>query len=491
VVVAIAAGMIVVIGERVLQHYQVDDAISAVPVHLFCGIWGSFAFVFLSDAQSWGTGLNFQQQLSIQLIAVSTIGVYAFCTSYACLKLLNYYYPLRVSLGDEYIGLNVSEHHAKTETLALFNEMETHWRKGDFSKPVSVESFTEAGQIARQYNQVLTRVNEEIKQREQAIESFKASESRRDAILATSLECIITIDKRGMVHEFNRAAEQCFGYSRQGIIGRNFIEYFIPVEQQQHFQKNLDKYFLADHRLSIGRYNTIVLKRIHGVEFSAEISMTQVTLKNQAITEFNLHIRDISQKIKQQQKITQMAYYDALTGLYNREFFVNWLQRQIDISARQETAVTLMFLDLDQFKRINDNLGHKAGDIVLQVVAQRLKAHIKENDIACRWGGDEFIICFSGMYEQALITQQAEAILAVMREPCLYEGRELDIQISIGIAVGLVGNTQAAELVQQADMALYAAKDKGKNIFCFFMPEMQEKENKKFYYASGIRAALE
>ena len=491
VAIAVIAGMIIVAGEKLLESYQIDDAIGVVPVHLFCGIWGSIAFVFLSDAQSWGTDLNFQQQLSMQVLGVTVIGAYSFSVSYICLKLLNHYYPLRVSLEDENIGLNVSEHHARTEILALFNEMENHWRNADFSKQVSVEPFTEAGQIAKQYNQVLARVKDEIKYREDAIDSFKASESRRDAILETSLDCIITIDKRGIVHEFNHAAEKCFGYSRQRIIGRNFIDYFIPIEKQQDFQKNLDKYFLIDNSLSTGRRNIIILKRMHEVEFTAEFSITEVTLKNQAVTEFNLHIRDISQQIKQQQKITKMAYHDPLTGLYNRAFFVDRLQQEIDFSARHGTTITLMFLDLDQFKRINDNLGHDAGDILLQTITQRLKTHIKDQDIICRWGGDEFIICFPGMHKQTVISQKAEEILRAMREPYHYQGRELTVQASIGVAMGINGHHQPAQLVQQADMALYAAKDEGKNTFCFFIPEMQAKENKKFYYEAELRTALE
>ena len=491
VAIAVIAGIIIIAGEKLLENYQIDDAIGVIPVHLFCGIWGSIAFVFLSDAQSWGTALNFKQQLSIQLLGVTAIGAYSFCVSYVCLKLINYYYPLRVSLEDEHIGLNVSEHHARTATLALFNEMENHWRNGDFSKQVSVEPFTEAGQIAKQYNQVLARVNDEIKYREDAISSFKTSESRRDAILATSLDCIITIDKRGIVHEFNYAAEKCFGYSQQRIIGRNFIEYFIPIEKQQDFQKNLDKYFSIDNSLSIGRHNIIILKRMHGVEFTAEVAITEVTLKNQAVTEFNLHIRDISQQIKQQQKITRMAYHDSLTGLHNRGFFVDKLQQEIDFSARHETSVVLMFLDLDQFKRINDNLGHEAGDTILQAIAQRLKTYTRNGDMICRWGGDEFIICFPNMSKQNVISQKAEEILTAMRKPYQYEGRDLTVQASIGIAIGINGKHQPAQLVQQADMALYAAKDEGKNTFCFFMPEMQERENKKFYYEAELRSALE
>jgi len=489
--IAVVAGIFVVLGEQLLEKFQIDDAINVIPVHLFCGVWGTLALVFFSDVESWKTGLDFYQQLSIQLIGIVVVGLYSFFMSYFCLRLINTYYPLRVSLEDELMGLNVSEHGATTETLELFNEMSNHSQKGDFSKQVYVEPFTEAGQIATQYNHVLSRVKEEISQREEAIDSFKTSESRRDAILSTALDCIISIDKQGIIHEFNPAAEKCFGYSQQRVKGRNFIDYFVPEKQKEDFKNNLDKNFSVDNRLSLDRHNKIILLRMHGIEFNAELSITKVVINNEQIKEFNLHIRDITQQIKIQKKMSKLAYHDSLTDLYNRSYFVKRLQQEIDYSNRHETALTLMFLDLDQFKSINDNLGHKAGDAVLQEVAKRLNGVIREGDIICRWGGDEFIMLFSGLSKQSSISQKAEDILSNISAPYNYQGTELAIRTSIGITQRSDHNTQQVQLVQQADMALYEAKREGRNTFCFFMPEMEEKANKKFFYEAELRLALE
>jgi len=491
VIIAIVAGIVVVLGERILEKYTIDDAINVIPVHLFCGIWGTLALVLFSDNQNWETGLNFSQQLSIQFIGISVVGLYSFCISFSCLKVINLFHPLRVSIEDELMGLNVSEHGATTETLELFNEMTIHSREGDFSKPVTVEPFTEAGQIANQYNHVLSRVNEEISQRECAIDSFKTSESRRDAILSTSLDCIISIDRHGIIHEFNPAAEKCFGYSQQRVKGRSFIDYFVPGDQKKDFKINLDKNFSIDSSLSLDRHNKIILLRMHGVQFNAELTITKVVLNNHQVKEFNLHIRDITQQIKLQKKMTQLAYHDPLTNLYNRSFFVKKLQQEIDFACRHDSSVTLMFLDLDQFKSINDNLGHKAGDSVLKTVAARLNKVIREGDIICRWGGDEFIMLFTGLSKQSAIIQKAEDILSHIREPYNYQGTELAIRTSIGVTQSTHENLQHEHLVQQADMALYSAKSEGRNTFCFFMPEMEEKINKKFFYEAELRLALE
>ncbi len=491
VVIAIIAGVLVVLGERLLEKLQIDDAINVIPVHLFCGVWGSLAVVFFSTEEQWNTGLDFFQQLSTQLTGVVAVGLYSFFISYIGLKLINIWFPLRVSLEEELMGLNVSEHGATTETLELFNEMSKHSQKGDFSKPVYVEPFTEAGQIATQYNHVLSRVNEEITQREDAIDSFKTSESRRDAILSTALDCIISIDNKGNIIEFNPAAEKCFGYSQQRVIKRNFIDYFIPSEQKEDFKNNLKKNFSINSRLSLDRHNKITLLRMHDVEFSAEMTITQVVINHEQIKEFNLHIRDITQQLKIQQKMAKLAYHDPLTNLYNRSFFINRLQQEIDYSNRHNTTLTLMFLDLDQFKSINDNLGHQVGDAVLKEVANRLNAVMRKEDIICRWGGDEFTILFSQLSKHSIICKKAEDILNDISLPFNYQGLELTIRTSIGITQSSNSNMLHEQLVQQADMALYAAKDEGRNTFCFFMPEMEEKANKKFFYEAELRLALE
>ena len=491
VCLAIIAGMLVIIGSNLLERFQIDDVIGVVPVHLFCGIWGTFALVFFSDVESWNTGLNFVEQFKVQVLGIASIGLYSFCTSYFCLKILNYYVPLRVSLEAELIGLNISEHHAITETLELLNQMNIHSQKGDFRKHVYVEPFTEAGQIAKQYNLVLSQVNNEIRQREVAIDSFKASESRRDAILSTSLDCIVTIDRQGLILEFNPAAEKCFGFSRKRVLGKSFIEYFVPIDQQKDFIKNMDQSFSVDSNLTLNKHNKLVLLRIHSIEFNAELAITKVNFKSLSIKEFNLHIRDITQQIKLQRKMAELAFHDPLTGLYNRSYFIKKLQQEIDLAARFGTTLTLMFLDLDQFKGINDNLGHKAGDAVIQVVSERLTSIARQDDLICRWGGDEFIVLFPDLANRVAISNKADEILTVIRQPYSYEETELAIRTSIGITTSTRNNIKQEHLIQQADMAMYAAKREGRNTFCFFAKEMEENANKRFYFEADLRIALE
>jgi Amt family ammonium transporter len=155
------------------------------------------------------------------MLGVLAIGGYAFTVSYLSLRLFNHWYPLRVGPEAEQVGLNVAEHAASTEIIDLLTEMDNQRRRGDFSQAVVAEPHTEVGQITQQYNHVLERVNKEIHKREDLLRALTVSETRKSAILDAVLDCIITIDRRGVILEINPAATRTFGCSQRGAIGQN------------------------------------------------------------------------------------------------------------------------------------------------------------------------------------------------------------------------------------------------------------------------------
>ena len=160
-----AVGGIVMEGAQwVLNRRRIDDAISAVPVHLAAGIWGTVAVALFGNPVTLGTGLSRWAQLQVQLTGVCGAFVLTFGTTYLLLRLINKVFPLRVTAEQEEVGLNVAEHGAATELTTLIAEMDGHRKTGDFLQPVSFESFTEVGQIAEQYNQVLAVINSERRQ---------------------------------------------------------------------------------------------------------------------------------------------------------------------------------------------------------------------------------------------------------------------------------------------------------------------------------------
>jgi Amt family ammonium transporter len=216
--IGLIAGMIVYVGERWLDHKRIDDAIGVVPVHLFAGIWGTLAVAIFGVPEKLGTGLSSLEQLTVQLIGISAIGVYSFAVAFFVLRIVHHFYPLRVSTKSELVGLNVSEHQVTTEVFDLLSAMNHQQREADFSTQVPVEPFTEVGQIAQQYNRVIDKVNEEIQQRDEAFSAFKQSEYRKGAIMDAAMDCIISLNTRGEVEEFNPAAQRCFGISLNQVL---------------------------------------------------------------------------------------------------------------------------------------------------------------------------------------------------------------------------------------------------------------------------------
>lgn len=489
-VIGVIAGIIVFYGERWMESRQIDDAIGVVPVHLFAGIWGTLAVALFGDAEKLGTGLSMLEQLQAQLIGIVAIGAYSFITAFAALRLINHFHPLRVTEKSELIGLNVAEHQVTTEVFDLLSAMNHQQRQADFSLRVPVEPFTEIGQIAQQYNRVIDKVNEEIQQRDEAFFAFKQSEYRKGAILDAAMDCIVSINNRGEVQEFNPAAEQCFGVSLKQVLHRNFFTVFMAEKSRKMALQSLAQGFTVSEDLVLRRRNITELTRYDGQCFSAEVVITQTTAVKDKNTEYTLHIRDITQQIKLQNRLKLLAYNDPLTGLYNRTYFMSNLEQRINFHRKTSGTVVLMFLDLDQFKKINDTLGHKAGDELLCAVASRLSDVTREHDLVGRWGGDEFVVVLSGDLTEKNAVNKAQQILDVMRKPVQLTGNILTVLTSIGIALSDNGSVNADRLLQHADLAMYQAKEAGRNIYRVFTSDMEITAQQQFHYEAALANAI-
>jgi diguanylate cyclase (GGDEF)-like protein len=191
-------------------------------------------------------------------------------------------------------------------------------------------------------------------------------------------------------------------------------------------------------------------------------------------------------------QIRHQALHDGLTGLPNRTLVLDRLEQALARSKRDGTAVSALFIDLDGFKEINDTLGHAAGDRLLVALADRLRVTLRDSDTLGRLGGDEFVVVAEGASLSAGPQAIAERILEVLREPFQLEGYEdarLTLTTSIGIALG--HRASAGELLRDADIALYNAKDRGKNCFVLYQPEMSKRMRDRFHLAKDVRSAIE
>jgi len=480
-------GVVVVLGSAWLERLRIDDAVGAIPAHLFAGIWGTLAVALFAPVSAFAQTGGRLEQLWVQGLGVLVIGAYAFSVSFGLLWLIGRFYRLRVDAESEQAGLNVAEHGATTEILDLLMEMDSQRRQGDFSNPVRVEPHTEVGQIALQYNHVLQRVNEEIQKREDVLNALTASEGRKTAILDAVLDCIITIDHEGRVLEFNPAAARTLGCSRRSAIGRTMAELMIPSERREGFLQALRSGFVIEGRFLLDQRTQTILQRVDGENFPAEVGITQVLCGRHP--EYTLHVRDVTRQREIQRRLHQLAHYDALTGLSNRHFFRNSLSFYLMAEAPRQVAV--LFLDLDRFKNVNDTLGHPAGDQLLLEVAGRLRACVRSDDLLARWGGDEFIVALLGVESQAAVEQKAGQILRELEAPHRISERSVRSPASIGIAFYPEGGGNPELLIRNADLALYQAKKAGRNNFRVFCDDMAHLLTERLEQENDLREALE
>ncbi|QRV22765.1 ammonium transporter [Marinomonas foliarum] len=490
VVIGAVSGVVVYYGSLLMTRWRLDDAIDVVPAHLFAGVWGTLSVALFGQADKIDNGLSFVEQLWVQALGVVSIGVYCFVVGYACMRLLNYFMPLRASKEQEEQGLNVAEHRATTELFDLLTSMQYQQNNADFSKPVPEEPFTEVGQIAHKYNQVLGRVNTEIAQRDDALMRFQESEMRKSAILNSSMDCIVTINRFGSVIEFNPAAERTFGCLKTQVQGKSFIGLFVMEEDRIKIFDSLNSGFSSSNGLILNRRNPFRLQRGPNHHFPAEIAITKANTDSSQESEYTLHIRDMTRHAKLQQRLKFLAYSDPLTSLYNRTYLMDSLVSALLIANRQKTSVGLLFLDLDNFKVINDTLGHKAGDELLCEVARRLESVSDSGDVIARWGGDEFVLMITDNVTDDRMMARAQKILEIMRLPVQLNNQHFTIPTSIGIAHCGEQVLDADKLIQQADIAMYWAKEKGRDNAQVFTSNMTNAVTKKFSFEKEVNDGL-
>lgn len=490
VIIGAVAGGIGYYGAQLLERARLDDAIEVVPAHLFAGIWGTLCVALFGQADKLTNGLSFWQQLGVQGLGIVVIGIYSFGVAYIGISLLNRVIPLRVSRQQEEQGLNVSEHRATTEMLDLLNSMQYQQNHADFSSPVPEEPFTEVGQIARKYNQVIARVNSEISHRDNALTRFQESEMRKSAILNSSMDCIVSIDQHGRIIEFNPAAERTFGCLKKQVKGEYFIELFIAEADRDSITTSLAAGFMSSTGLILNRRNSFPLQRSPNHPFPAEITITKSTAAAEKQSEFTLHIRDVTRQRKLQERLKFLAYSDPLTGLFNRTYFLERLESSLQVAAKHHAPVGVLFLDLDKFKVINDTLGHKAGDELLCEVAARLREVCQESDVIARWGGDEFIVMVKEEVARPSLEQHAQNILNIMRGTFLLVGKTVSVPTSIGVAISDQHNLDAETLIQEADIAMYWAKEKGRDNAQFYNTNMAKAAATRFDFEQDLKQAL-
>lgn len=223
---------------------------------------------------------------------------------------------------------------------------------------------------------------------------------------------------------------------------------------------------------------------IGGDRYEQQISLS---LENQLV---RVYLNDITQRKHAEEKILRQAHYDALTGLPNRFLFIDRLNQSLARGKRRGQMVGVLFLDLDNFKQVNDTLGHTIGDTLLQHVAKRIESTIREGDTVSRLGGDEFAIILVDLDRSEDIIRISQKLLDIFLLPIQLKNQEIYITASIGISIYPRDGKVSEELLQNADTAMYRAKEQGRNLYQFFSSEMNLKIAEKLSLEMAMRQIL-
>ncbi len=295
--------------------------------------------------------------------------------------------------------------------------------------------------------------------------ALRKSEERLAKFMHASVEGIV-FHQAGNIIDANPPLLHLLGYKLDEVLGKNALDFIAPDERER-----VAAIMAAAKELT---YDSALLRRdgsVIPVEFIAR------NLVYGGVTQRMTIVRDRRDRLRAQEHIQHMAHHDGLTGLPNRSSFHERVQELI---ARGETGqhgapgFALLFIDLDHFKRVNDSLGHLAGDTLLQVVAQRIQGALRGNDLVARFGGDEFVVVLSGAPSPQAVQEVANKLLMVVGEPVPLPGSNISVTPSIGVALYPDDGATAALLIQHADTAMYHAKKRGRAHCCFFEPQMAE-----------------
>ncbi|PLT32833.1 bifunctional diguanylate cyclase/phosphodiesterase [Bacillus sp. V5-8f] len=312
-------------------------------------------------------------------------------------------------------------------------------------------------------------------------------ESKFRSVIESATDAIILADSHGTIISWNKGAEEMFGYLEKEVLGEN-LQLIIPKNFREAIQIGMERNFSAQETETIGKMVELQGLKKGGKIFPIELSIG--TWQEEGNLYFSSIIRDITERKQSEEKINQMVYRDPLTGLPNRRLLNDRLNTALGQAHEHKQSLSVMFIDLDRFKYINDTLGHAIGDQLLIEVAKRIKACVGTSDTVSRQGGDEFIVLVP-QCDTDKMTKIAQKIVDLFRSPIMLGTHELFVTPSIGISVYPTDGRDTETLIKNADTAMYRVKEDGKNNFQFYTPDMNEAITKKMKLEISLRKALD
>ncbi len=329
------------------------------------------------------------------------------------------------------------------------------------------------------------------RQVEEKTRSLRASEEKLNTILDSVEACIYIKNTDGRYAYVNRKVCELLGQPRQAILGHTDSAYFDP-ETARRLEDNDRRVLRGGERVEAEETN-----RLRGAPDARTFLSVKLPLRHADGGIYALCgiSTDITEHKKNQEEIHRLAFYDPLTLLPNRRLLLDRLQQSLAASARSEHDGALLFIDLDNFKSLNDTLGHIQGDDLLRQVAARLGGHVREEDTVARLGGDEFVVMLRDLSPQREVAaRQAEVVARKVQaegaQPYRLGEHLHQATVSIGVSLFSDATGGVEELLKLADMALYEAKAQGRNTIRFFNPKMQAEVQDRVQLENDLRTAL-
>jgi len=325
-----------------------------------------------------------------------------------------------------------------------------------------------------------------------AVEDALFVEKERAVVTLNSIgDAVLCTDISGNITYLNLVAETMTGWCREDAIGKRLDEVFRIIDGPTRKTARNPLEMAVEQNKTVGLTVNCILIRRDGFESVIEDSAAPIHDRAGRITGAVIVFHEASAARVLSLQMTHSAQHDLVTNLPNRLLLSDRITQSISLARRQHRPIALIFLDLDRFKYINDSLGHATGDKLLQSVSKRLLSSVRRSDTVSRQGGDEFVILLSEITHPEDAGTTAGKILFTLSTAHSIEGHDLHISASIGISVYPDDGEDAATLIQNADTAMYHAKESGRNNFQFFKADMNRKAVERQSLEGGLRRALE
>jgi len=296
---------------------------------------------------------------------------------------------------------------------------------------------------------------------------LRRSQERFRSLVQNSADVNMVVGIDGRIEYESPAVERVLGYKADDRVGLSAFGSFHPDD------RSFGEQLLADVIRSTGAMvaGEFRIKHADGSWRWIE-AVGKNLLDDPAVGGVVVNYRDVTSRKTLEQELRHQAFHDSLTGLANRALFIDRLEHALSLSKRSPRPLAVLFVDLDDFKTINDSLGHGEGDAILEAVAERLRGALRSGDTLARMGGDEFAILVEDPPAARAPTAVAERLVAALQAPFAQGGKELFVRASVGVAVVTSRHQTSEELLRNADIAMYMAKRKGKNRIEIFEPSM-------------------